>query len=160
MAAIHIETWTPEHPRWADLIVCAAGENQQREVEIVFEFHIGTRVFVALAGDTIVGFLRFALQEIGPGDDCPPLMMDGEALIEAKILAFGVPKLYRRQGIGTQLQRAAIDHARELGCYQVRSWSLIDKTANYALKLKLGFAAQPEQRANSQQGFYFVMPLR
>jgi GNAT superfamily N-acetyltransferase len=117
-------------------------------------------VLVALDGESLAGFLRFVTQQIGPPDVCPPLLMNGEPLIEAKILAFGVPESYRRRGIGTRLQRAAIDLARELGCYQLRSWSLAHYTANHALKLKLGFAAQPEQRANGQQGFYFVLPLK
>ncbi len=158
MADIVIEQWWRDHPRWVELIACAAGEKQQREVECVFDFHRGTRVFVALDGDTIVGFLRFALQYIGPGDDCPVLTLDAEPLTEAKILAFAVLETYRRRGIGTRLQQAAIQHARDLGCYQVRSWSTVDKVANYQVKLKLGFCAQPQHRDSGEQGYYFVLP--
>jgi GNAT superfamily N-acetyltransferase len=160
MADIGIGSWSPNHPRWTELLECVEGERQTDWLLITFDFHLDSHVLVALKDDAVVGFLRFVTQRIGPPDDCPPLMMNGEALIEAKILAFGVPEPYRRRGIGRQLQLAAIDRARELGCYQVRSWSLARYSANYQLKLKLGFAAQPELRANGQQGFYFVMALR
>ena len=158
--AVVIENWTPDHPRWVELLECVEGQHQSDWLLSAFDFHLDSHVLVALDGKVIVGFLRFAMQQIGPPDDCPPLMLDDVPLIEAKILAFGVPEAYRRRGIGTQLQQAAVVRARELGCYQVRSWSLAGYTANYQLKLKLGFATQPELRANGQQGFYFVMPLK
>ena len=80
--------------------------------------------------------------------------------MEAKIHAFAVREENRNQGIGTALQRAAIQKARALGCYQVSSYSLYEKTANHQVKLALGFAAQPEVHGDSIQGVYFVMPLR
>lgn len=37
----------------------------------------------------------------------------------------------------------ALELTCALGACQMRSWSSLDKTANYALKLSLGFAAHP-----------------
>ena len=157
---VDLDIWTPDHPRWGDLLACVEREGQRAWLEAQLPFHLGSYVLVALQDGEIIGFLRFALQQIGPEADCPPLLVDGEALIEAKILAFGVVAHFRNQGIGTALQRNAIAKARALGCYQVRSWSLLKYRANHRLKLKLGFCAQPERRANGQQGFYYLLPLK
>lgn len=68
---------------------------------------------------------------------------DGHGLHEAFVLSFGVEVVQRRLGYGRALQEAAIDKARALGCYQMRSWSSADRTENYALKLSMGFAVLP-----------------
>ena len=115
---------------------------------------------MALVNDQVVGVLRFAVQPIGPEAHCPPVLHDGVTLTEAKIHAFAVRSEYRNQGIGTLLQKQAIRRARELGCYQVASYSNYDRAANYHLKLSLGFAAQPEVHGDNHQGSYFLMPLR
>ena len=62
---------------------------------------------------------------------------------ESFVHTFQVEATHRRQGFGTALQQAAIELGRELGCYQMRSWSSLDKEANYAVKLQLGFAFCP-----------------
>ena len=93
----------------------------------------------------IIGFLMFLVQPIGPEVGCPMLFgRDGKPLTEAKIRSFFVVERYRGNGIGTALQREAITHARDMGVYQVRSRSDVSRKANYAIKLKLGFAATPE----------------
>ncbi len=154
-----ISLWTPEHPRWLALLACVEAEGQTDWLDASYDFHLSSHVLVATDDSAVMGFLRFVIQYMGPPDDCPVLMQAGNPLTEAKILAFGVPERFRRQGVGTELQRQSIVYARELGCYQLRSYSELSHAENYALKLKLGFAAFPEQRANGQQGVYFVMPL-
>lgn len=97
--------------------------------------------------------------EIGPHDrNQPPLVVDGQTLTEAKIVAFGVKEAYRRQGIGRALQEYVIRRARELGCYQVRSVSGADHAANRQLKLAMGFAVEPMER--DEPTLAFIMPLK
>ena len=160
MTNFSIEPLTPEHLRWHELLACVETEGQRRWLEFALEHHLSSHVLAAFKEGVVAGFLRFVVQPIGPADYCPPLMLDGEILTEAKILAFGVSGQFRRQGIGILLQIAAIDHARARGCYQVRSWSTLDHIANHHLKLRLGFSAHPEQRDNGQQGYYYLLPLR
>lgn len=124
------------------------------------EWHRSSHLWVATSGGEVVGFLRFVIQSIGPDMDCPEVVMNGERLMEAKILAFGVASEWRRQGIGRALQEAAIIHARKLGCYQVRSHSGGELDANHQLKLAMGFAIHPIVRGKDRQGCYFIMPLR
>ena len=83
---------------------------------------------------------------------------DGQALTEAKIIAFGVQPAHRRQGIGRALQEHVLRRARELGCYQVRSVSRWTRQANHQLKLSMGFAVEPMER--DEPSLAFVMPLR
>ena len=64
-------------------------------------------------------------------------------LVETFVNTFAVEKAYQRRGYGRALQEAALKKTRELGCYQMRSWSSADKSANYALKLSMGFAVHP-----------------
>jgi hypothetical protein len=58
------------------------------------------------------------------------------------------------------LQLAALEKTRELGCFQMRSWSSLDKPANYQLKLSLGFGFHPEVQDTASglkvSGGYFV----
>ena len=55
-------------------------------------------ILVAERAGEMVGFLRFLLQEIGPDTDCPPLQLQGNHLIEAKVMAFAVLPACRGQG--------------------------------------------------------------
>lgn len=64
-------------------------------------------------------------------------------LWESFVQTFQVEEASRRQGLGTALEQAAIALSRELGCYQMPSWSSFDKVANYAVKFQLGFAFCP-----------------
>lgn len=161
-APILIETWADSHPRWSEFVECL-----QRVVPEQACFVLGDRyrqytsyLLVALHGSQIAGFLRFAVQPIGPEAHCPTLHLDGEQLTEAKIHAFAVCPECRGQGIGAQLQKAAIRLARALGCYQLASYSDYSREANYHVKLSLGFAVQPEVHGDDEKGSYFLMPLR
>lgn len=124
------------------------------------EWHLSSHLLVAFEGEIVVGFLRFVLQPIGPDMDCPAVVVEGVELIESKVMAFGVAPARRQQGIGRALQLAAIELARELGCYQMRSHSSGDNNANHRLKLAMGFAIHPIVRGDDNQGCYFLMPLR
>ena len=84
----------------------------------------------------------------------------GAPLRETFVNTFAVDETRRRQGYVRALQIAALDLTRELGCYQMRSWSSLDKTANFALKISLGFAVFPavDTTGSGQtiSGVYFV----
>ena len=117
-------------------------------------------LLVALQTGQVVGFIRFAVQPIGPEAKCPTLCLNGVQLTEAKIHAFAVREDARGRGIGTELQRQTIRRAKALGCYQVASYSSYGRDANHHIKLSLGFAAQPEVHGDDHQGVYFLMPLQ
>jgi GNAT superfamily N-acetyltransferase len=111
-----------------------------------------------------VGFLRYVVQPIGPDAECESVVLADAKLTEAKILDFGVLPAWRRNGVGTALQLAAIEGARAAGCWQVRSHSSGSARANHQLKLRLGFAAHPivreEPDGTDRAGCYFVLPLQ
>ena len=161
-SAFFIEEWTENHPRYSEFLNSLEQTAPDQREFVVGDYSRAhpCHLFVALQANAVVGFLRISVQPIGPEANCPPLYLKGELLTEAKIHAFAVREESRNQGIGTALQRAAIQKARALGCYQVSSYSLYEKTANHQVKLALGFAAQPEVHGDTIQGVYFIMPLR
>ena len=116
-----------------------------------------SQVLAAFAEGEPVGFLRFVVQRLGEDEERPPIHFKDHALTEAKIIAFGVVPDYRNQGIGRALQQAAMQRAKELGCYQVRSSSDYANTANFHLKIALGVGIQPSLENDS---VYFVKILR
>ena len=153
-----VEEWTGEHPRWQEYVSLITAEGQARPAFGEFFQPHNPRYLVALQGDTIVGFLMFIHWVIGPHDaEIPAVKLGDSELTEVKIIAFGVPKVHRRQGIGRMLQQEAIKRARELGCYQVRSVSWHTKPENHQLKLSMGFAAIPMER--DEPALTFVMKL-
>ncbi len=157
-----LEEWEGTYPRWQEFVSFMEAEEQAYYWQEETHFSQFQHYFlVALQDNELVGFLQFFLQPIGPDRDCPPLSLHGTPLIEAKIIAFAVRKDRQRQGIGTALQYHAISRARELGCYQLRSYSSNTSAhaANYQLKLAMGFAAQPEFRGENNTGVNFIMPL-
>ena len=157
-----IEEWDEAHPRWQEFVKCLETTAPDQTPFVLGKHYQGypSYLFVALQFDQVVGFLRFAVQPIGPEAKCPPLYLDGVQLSEAKIHAFAVREDSRGQGIGTELQRQAIRRARELGCFQVASYSSYGRDANYHIKLSLGFGVQPEVHGDNEQGVYFIMPLQ
>jgi GNAT superfamily N-acetyltransferase len=92
--------------------------------------------------------------------DCPEVWLNGERLIEAKVIAFGVDETHRRKGIGRALQEMLIRRACALHCYQVRSHSGGEHLENHALKLAMGFGVHPIVRGDDDRGAYFILPLR
>jgi GNAT superfamily N-acetyltransferase len=157
---LHIQGWSPSYPRWAHLQAAADGVGQTKWINVCFSWHRSNHLLVALKGGTIVGFLRLVTQYIGADEELPPTELAGQPLLEAKVMAFAVVESHRRQGIGRVLQEAALCLAKELGCYQLRSHSSGDKTANHQLKLTMGFALHRIVRGEDRQGGYFIMPLQ
>lgn len=155
-----IQTWAADHPRWPELAAVVAQMGQTGWVNFSTDFHLTSHMLVALDEEQIVGFLRYVRQPVGPDSDCAVVMMCGQPLVEAKILAFGVVEDHQRQGIGRALQEAAIKAARCQHCYQIRSHSGGEYTANHRLKLSLGFGIHPVVRGADKKGAYFILPLR
>jgi len=157
-----IEEWNETHPRWNEFVACLE-TTAPEQAPFVFEGYYRaypSYLYIALQSNEVVGFIRFAVQPIGPEAKCPPLYRNGVLLTEAKIHAFAVREDARGQGIGTALQRQTIRKAKELGCYQVASYSSYGRDANYHIKLGLGFGAQPEVHGDNEQGVYFILPLQ
>lgn len=157
--SFHIERWSHTHPRFTELRHVIDAEKQTNYLEFTAPWHESSHVLVALQNADIIGFLRFVVQEIGPDNELPPVLMNGASLTEAKVIAFGVTEPARGQGVGRALQLAGIAWARDLGCYQVRSHSDGVRHVNHNLKLSLGFAVHPIRRGDDKRGVYFVMPL-
>lgn len=126
--------------------------------------------YLGIARDEdVIGHLTLIVQPLAtpgtPGSASALLSApDGVPLTEAFVQTFAVEPDYRRQGHGRALQEAALALAGRLGCYQMRSWSSLDKTANYALKIRLGFATCPAiyttSSGQSIPGVYFVKGCR
>lgn len=162
LGTVAIEEWAESHPRWSEFLRCLETVAPDQVPFVLGHSYqqYPCYLLVALHNGQVAGFLRFAVQPIGPEAHCPPLQLDGVPLNEAKIHAFAVCPECRGHGIGALLQRQAIRRARELGCYQIASYSSYDRAANYHLKLSLGFAVQPEVHGDNERGSYFLMPLR
>ena len=161
-ASYFIEKWDVDHPRYADFLDCVkvAASEQMGFLQKSYFQNYPCYLLVALQDHQVVGFLQFAVLSIGTEFKCPTLTLDGQSLFEAKIHAFAVHPAFRNRGIGTALQKGAIQWARQLGCYQLASQSSYDREANYHLKLSLGFAVQPESHGNNEYGVFFIMPLK
>ncbi len=121
------------------------------------EWHLETHTLISVASGCLVGFLRFAVQEIGSDCDRPSLTLRGKPMREAYVLAFGVAEDHRRRGVGTALQNELIERATALGCFQVRSRSAGERLANHALKVSLGFGVHPTKATDG--AVFFVLPL-
>lgn len=156
-----VEHWTSEHPRWAELMSLPDVEDLLLE-EKVEPWHLGVYTLVALEGTKIVGVLRFWTQVIGVDEDKPPYLVAGEPAVEAKVVTLHVLDSHRRRGVGSRLELAAVEWARELGCYQLRSRSPYRSAGNHGLKAALGFGISPGRNRpdGSEDTAFFVLPLQ
>ena len=152
-----LQEWDNAHSRWNEFVQCLEQAAPEQSPFVLGEYsrHLLCSLCIALQEDQVVGFLRFGIQPIGPEEQCPPLVLDGVQLTEAKIHAFAVREERRGQGIGKALQKWAIQRAKEQGCYQLVSHTSYENVANLHVKLSLGFAAHPEN-----QSVRLLMPLR
>ncbi len=158
---MQVARWDSSHPRWPDLLQTSIELGEGADLEAKMEdYHLGLYSVVAFTPASVVGYLRFWTQQIGIDEDKPPCFLNGQSLFEAKAATFAVRPEYRRQGIGRRLQIEAIEWARELGCYQLRSRSPYSSAENHALKLSMGFAIQPAVQAEATPTAYFMLPLR
>lgn len=157
-----IEEWDETHPRWHEFVACLEAVAPEQAPFVFKERYRAYQSYllIALQANQVVGFIRFAVQPIGPEAKCPILHLNSVPLTEAKIHAFAVREDARGQGIGTALQKQTIRRAKVLECYQVASYSSYGRDENHHIKLSLGFAAQPEVHGDNHQGVYFIMPLQ
>jgi GNAT superfamily N-acetyltransferase len=158
-ASLVIAEWGEGHPRWEELRRVVEELGQTNWVAASAPYHRSSHLLVALEGGAIAGFLRFVVQPIGPELDRPPVVLDGEVLLEAKVLAFATLPDFRRRGVGRALQEATIERAVALECHQVRSHSGGSNLANHRLKLAMGFGIHPIVRGDDTGGAYFILPL-
>src|ERR1051326_7877833 len=153
-ADLQIVQWTPDHPRFAELMSVFDPSRDGERLAVDFEWDTQSLVLVALRENVPVGVLKMVVHPIGADNKCGPYRDRNTILTEAKVLEFGVRADMRRQGIGTALQRAAIARARELGCYQLRSHSGGDRAENHALKIAMGFRS--EEHTSELQSHSFI----
>jgi len=149
---MHISRLDPDHPLWQALAAHLAANGDAHWV-----LDEGGRpkndslVFLAAQVDEqTVGSLTLLRQPIEipatkwAGDrDLSLRDAGGSVLYELFVQTFSVDEAHRRKGIGRALQEEALRQAQMMGCYQLRSWSSLDRIANYPLKLGLRFAFHP-----------------
>lgn len=164
-----IERITPDHALWNEC--CAHLRRHDMEREVVrsdAQLLPGMYLLATVEQDNPIGHIALRMQQIcipatewSEGVSHIVLGSDQRPLRELFVRSFAVDEAHRRQGYGRALQLAALDLARCLGCYQLRSWSSLDKHANYALKIGLGFAVHPAiqvaHNGTPISGAYFVM---
>ncbi|NLX09846.1 MAG: GNAT family N-acetyltransferase [Chloroflexi bacterium] len=165
-----IEEFGLEHPQWvayvAHLVRVDAARWVLDDVESG-EPKTGCLYLGALEGEQVIGHIALFDQPIiipataWSGNVATPLTgPDGVQLRETFVQSFAVDEAYREQGVGRELQLAALAMTADLGCIQMRSWSSLDKRANFALKLSLGFAVHPAitETASGEKvcGAYFI----
>jgi len=154
-----IETWTAEHPNWVALATLIDELGQTDWVAFQADWHLGWHMLVARLADKPVGFLYYVTQAIGVEEDRPAVMVNGQPLIEGKVIGFGVAAAHRHQGIGRLLQTRLIAECQAQGCHQIRSHSGDDNVENHQLKLAMGFAMHPLVPGQGKDGVYFLLPL-
>lgn len=104
-----------DHLRWPDFVRCLEETAPEQAPFVLGDYarHLPCCLCVAFQDDQIVGFLRFGVQPVGAEEQCPPLVLNGVTLTEAKIHAFAVHPERRGQGIGTALQRLRAGEERQ-----------------------------------------------
>ena len=160
MTTAQIETWSHDHPRWGELQRLIDELDQTDWVAFVADWHLANHMLVAVQGERVVGFLRYVVQALGVEEDLDAVVLNGEQLREAKVLAFGVAPAARRQGIGRALQLQVIAEARAQHLFQIRSHSSANNIENHRLKLSLGYAMHALHPITGRDGAYFMLPLR
>jgi len=163
-----VERITPDDGLWPDCVNHLKRVNMARWViEHDSDLIEGLICLGYIRDNKVIGHITFRVQDIicpatewSGGEAMPVPGADGQPLKETYVYTFAVEEKYRRQGCGRAIQLSALGWTRRLGCYQMRSWSSTDKTANYALKLSLGFAVHPGTYETASgypvSGVYFV----
>ena len=159
MGNYKISEWNSSHPRWSEIVDFFDQHQSGVPDQIDGYDQRDSRILVAHTQEKILGTLRLIVIPIGPEDNLPAVMVDGQELLQGKVKNFFVLPEYRRQRIGTKLQKAAIDLAKSLHCCQLASFSYSHSRENHALKLRMGFTVRPETRGKDRHGLYFIMPL-
>lgn len=145
---MEIQTFSLTHPLWTAYLTHLDHVGMTRWAVAADGQPLAHTVYLgAVMDEHIAGHISLLRQPINiPAADQPPAaqpLTGGAPLEEFFVQTFAVEVNFRRRGCGRALQLAALQLARELGLYQLRSWSSYDHPENYALKLYLGFAACP-----------------
>lgn len=165
-----IERITPDHPLWPEF--CAHLKRHEMYAPIITHDrmpHPGVYVLCAVVDNHIIGHITLKMQQImfpNGTEDAALHALSTQyrlPLRELFVQTFAVDVKQRRRGYGRALQNAALDLGKRLGCFQLRSWSPLDCTANCALKLAMDFAAHPavQTAPTGEQiaGVYFIKPV-
>jgi GNAT superfamily N-acetyltransferase len=166
-STLHITLFTPDNPHWPAYVAHLRRVNMAKWALVDGNPMESLHYLGAVDGETVIGHISLRQQPITcPTTDWSAALdhavtgPDGEALQETYVYTFAVDADHQRQGIGSGLQEAALAYTRDLGCYQMRSWSSLNHPENYALKIKLGFAMHPERFTTdgglTVTGVYFV----
>ena len=156
---LQICEWTASHPRWPE-VVQFFDDHEDGLPDVIQGYdQRDSRILVATVNTQIAGILRLIVIPIGPEENLPAVSFNDRELLQAKVMRFHVLREFRRNGIGTRLQQAAISLARSLSCYQLASFSDDGLTANHILKLRMGFSVRPVSLTEERHGLYFIMPL-
>ena len=117
-------------------------------------------IIAAICDDQVIGHIALIHRKLCLTND-QELARCGENLTELFVQTFRVNDAFQKKGIGRSLQKRALELAKQLNCYQLRSWSSVDKKINYRLKLAMGFAFSPAKMTLDSgkviHGGYFVM---
>jgi GNAT superfamily N-acetyltransferase len=149
---VQVSCYSPKQPGWEAYIHHLKANKQATWVLDTGDRPLSEKIiFLGIEQDrAVAASLTLKLQPlVAPDSDWAAGMEkvitgeEGKALSETYVQTFCVDESYRRRGLGELLQLEGLAVTRELGAYQMRSWSSLDKPANYQLKLKLGFAAHP-----------------
>ncbi|MBN1679769.1 MAG: GNAT family N-acetyltransferase [Anaerolineae bacterium] len=163
-----VEQFTPKHRLWPSYLAHLRRVDMMRRVlDDQDQPHTSICYLGAISDDSVVGHLTFKVQNIvvpasllSDGNAVILTGADGKRLRETFVQTFAVDEDHRRQGYGRSLQVAALALSKAFGCYQMRSWSPLDKPANYLLKIGLGFSMYPALSDNEDGkpvgGVYFV----
>lgn len=162
-----IKPFNITQPDWALFVRHLKQVKMARHCLVNDEPRPDTHYFGMMVKERVVGHIAIRVQPLlvpasKSTDDAPlQLTRDDAPLMETFVQTFAVEESFQRRGYGRALQEAAIQATRELGCYQMRSWSSGDRQANYALKLSMGFgvlpASYPVPGGETISGVYFVM---
>ncbi len=167
-----IEPITTDHPGEEDLEAHLRRIGQERDFpDLSGDGYFALGVF---DGEKMVGNISIKVQPIEVPEKIPLNILElpqktfrettGGDILEGFIQSFAVEEKHRRRGLGRRLQEAALNECRRSSLYQMRSWSSVDKPANFALKLSLGFAIHPGYDYVARldkwvPGVFFVMKL-
>lgn len=163
-----VELFFPSDPLWSayvdhlerhNMARWVLGRDRQPRPGLVF---LGIPHDKAIVGHICLKLQPITLPPVAENANHPIALLDADdrPLTELFVQTFAVDDDRRRRGCGRSLQLDALRLTRELGCYQMRSWSSADKVANYALKISLGFAVHPATQNTPTGGpiggVYFV----
>lgn len=144
-----ITEYTSDHPDWSALLDHLSRTNMLRHATAGGAatadcVYLGLSVDGSLVGHIVIRKQPLCVPASPLCDNSELHLSNGTGpLFETFVQTFAVEEAYQRLGYGRALQEAAVHKSRELGCYQMRSWSSVDRHVNYALKISLGFAIQP-----------------